>query len=83
MLLNDGTASSPDIKPIDLQRVLDFPWFRYRWKVKDLASVHYSFNELGLTRTDFFEFSKPIELNGSTIDVSYVRCAINPGASCA
>jgi UDP-glucose:(heptosyl)LPS alpha-1,3-glucosyltransferase len=58
MLHKRGPAASPDLKLIDLQRVLAFPWLRHRWKVKDLASIHYSFNELGLTRTDKFRFLK-------------------------
>jgi len=58
MLHKRGPSASPDLKLIDLQRVLSFPWLRHRWKVKDLASIHFSFNELGLTRTDKFRFLK-------------------------
>jgi UDP-glucose:(heptosyl)LPS alpha-1,3-glucosyltransferase len=56
MLRKDGVASSPDIVLIDLQRVLRSPWFRRRWKVKDLASIHFSSRDWGLTRTDKLRF---------------------------
>jgi UDP-glucose:(heptosyl)LPS alpha-1,3-glucosyltransferase len=56
MLRKDGTASSPDIVLIDLQRVLTSPWLRRRWKVKDLASIHFSARDWGLTRTDKLRF---------------------------
>ncbi|HUJ78790.1 MAG TPA: glycosyltransferase [Nitrospiria bacterium] len=58
MLRKDGPPLSPDLKLIDLQRVLAFPWLRRRWKVKDLASIHFSFQHLGLTRTDKMRFLK-------------------------
>jgi UDP-glucose:(heptosyl)LPS alpha-1,3-glucosyltransferase len=56
MLHKQGTALSPDIRLIDLQRVLEFPWLARRWMIKDLASVHFSFGGMGLTRTDKFRF---------------------------
>jgi len=56
MLLKQGRAFEPDIKLIDLQRVLKSPWLSHRWMVKDLASVHFSFGGLGLTRTDKLRF---------------------------
>jgi len=56
MLLKQGTALSPDVRLIDLQRVLEFPWLARRWMVKDLASIHFSFGEMGLTRTDKLRF---------------------------
>lgn len=56
MLRKDGVASSPDIVLIDLQRVLTSPWLRRRWKVKDIASIHFSAREWGLTRTDKLRF---------------------------
>lgn len=31
-----------DLKIIDLQRVIRYPWFKGRWKIKDLASLNYS-----------------------------------------
>lgn len=56
MLRKNGAASSPDIVLIDLQRVLTSPWLRRRWAVKDLASIHFSSREWGLSRTDKLRF---------------------------
>lgn len=56
MLRRDPVSPAPDLRLIDLQRVIRFPWLRHRWQVKDLAALHYSFRELGLTRTDKLRF---------------------------
>ncbi|MBI3620918.1 MAG: glycosyltransferase [Nitrospirae bacterium] len=49
-------ALAPDIRFIDLQRVLIRPWFWSRWVIKDLAALNYSVHALGLTRTDKLRF---------------------------
>lgn len=41
-----------DLKIIDLQRVLRYPWFKRRWKIKDLASLNYSSPKGIFTRGD-------------------------------
>jgi len=56
MLRRHGEALTPDIRLIDLQRVLTSPWLKRRWMVKDLASIHFSFDGSGLTRTDKLRF---------------------------
>jgi tRNA A-37 threonylcarbamoyl transferase component Bud32 len=56
LMLHKQPSETPDLHLIDLQRVIVRPWWPYRWKVKDLAALHYSFRGLGLTRTDKMRF---------------------------
>jgi heptose I phosphotransferase len=56
-------VSTPDVRLIDLQRVLIRPWFWPRWVIKDLASLYYHAAYLPegcvkLTRTDVLRFLK-------------------------
>jgi UDP-glucose:(heptosyl)LPS alpha-1,3-glucosyltransferase len=60
LLLRRG-GSPEDLRIIDLQRVLRYPWLRYRWRVKDIATIHHqvlsiSGGILRLTRADLFRF---------------------------
>ncbi|MEW6324599.1 MAG: glycosyltransferase [Nitrospirota bacterium] len=60
LLLRRGSPQ-PDLRIIDLQRILRYPWLGYRWRVKDIASLHYHAlhidgGALHLTRTDQLRF---------------------------
>lgn len=56
MVRREPASPTPDLRLIDLQRVIRFPWLRRRWQVKDLAALHYSLREVRLTRTDKLRF---------------------------
>jgi len=56
MLRKEPVAEAPDLRLIDLQRVIARPWWFHRWRVKDLASLHYSVRHLPLTRADHLRF---------------------------
>ncbi|HLF86630.1 MAG TPA: glycosyltransferase, partial [Nitrospiria bacterium] len=47
-----------DLKIIDLQRVIRYPWFKGRWKIKDLASLNYSAPQEIFTGRDRLLFYK-------------------------
>jgi UDP-glucose:(heptosyl)LPS alpha-1,3-glucosyltransferase len=56
MMRRESPSPAQELRLIDLQRVIRFPWLRRRWQIKDLASINYSVRELGLTRADRVRF---------------------------
>lgn len=52
------TPDGMDLKIIDLQRVLQNPWFKRRWRVKDLAALNYSCSSAILDLKDRLFFYK-------------------------
>ncbi len=63
------TSGKFDLKIIDLQRAIRYPWYKGRWKIKDLASLNYSASKEIFTGRDRLLFYKFYE-GGRRLDES-------------